>query len=417
MAERLRIRELGQGGDGVGDGHAGPVFVPRALPGELVLAERDGRRARLVEVLEPSPDRVEPFCPYFDRCGGCAAQHVGPSLYGRWKRGLVATALARAGLGEAGIAPLLDAHGSGRRRMTLHGRAGEGGVRVGFMRAGSHELVEIERCPVAVAGLSGAPAAARELAGELADAGKPLDVAVTATDAGLDVDLRGSGPPGEARRQRLVARAIALDLARLSVHGDVLVERRPPTLAVGPAVAVPPPGAFLQATRAGEDALGAEVAAALSGARRVADLFCGVGPFALRLAQGAEVHAVDGDAAMLEALARAARARPGLRRVTTERRDLFRRPLLAPELERFDGLVLDPPRAGAEAQVRQLIPSSLDRVVMVSCDPGTFARDAAALLAGGFALERVLPVDQFKWTAHLEVVGTFRRPARRPRRR
>lgn len=417
MVERVEIRALGAGGDGFGEGPEGPVHVSGALPGETVLAEPGAKRARLVEILTASPDRVAPFCPYYSRCGGCVAQHVGPDLYGAWKRGKVLAALDRAGLGGVAVDELQDGHGAGRRRMTLHGRLLEGRMQVGYMEAGSHRLVEIERCPITVPALARAPEAARIVAAALGGSGKPLDIVVTATEGGLDIDLRGSGPPGEARRQRLVALAAELDLARLSVHGDVLLERRPPAIRVGPALVLPPPGAFLQATEAGEERLGAAVMAGAAGARRVADLFSGLGPFALRLAQRAEVHAVDGDAALLGALDRAMRGTPGLRRVTTERRDLFRRPLLPTELERFDAVVLDPPRAGAEAQVRQLILSSVDKVIMVSCDPGTFARDAASLCAGGFSLARVLPVDQFAWSAHVEMVGVFGRKRARPRRR
>lgn len=414
MAERLTITRLGAGGDGLAEAAGGDVFVPFALPGETVTIGREGGRARLDSVEVASPDRIEPFCPYFGRCGGCVAQHIGPDLYGKWKRAKVASALERAGLSVT-VEPLQDAHGAGRRRVVFHARLVDGATVVGFMEAKSHRLVPIESCPIAVPALSAAPRVAKVLAGLLTGGGKPLDIAVTATVAGLDVDLRGSGDPGETRRQRLIALAAELDLARLSLHGEVLIERRPPASAVGPAAIVPPAGGFLQATAAGEAALAKAVVAGVGRAKRVVDLFAGIGPFSLRLAQGAEVHAVEVERAMLAALDRAARATPGLRRVTTEVRDLFRRPLLPGELDRFDALVLDPPRSGAEAQIAQVIPSSLEHVVMASCDPGTFARDAATLVAGGFAIERVLPVDQFKWSAHVEIVGVFRRAPRRRR--
>jgi 23S rRNA (uracil1939-C5)-methyltransferase len=215
----------------------------------------------------------------------------------------------------------------------------------------------------------------------------------------------------------LIDAAAAQDLARVSLHGDVLVERRPPRVAMGRASVAPPPGAFLQATRAGEEALAALVRGACAGARRIADLFAGCGPFALRLAEDAEILAVDGDAAALAALDRAWRATPGLRRIRVEARDLFRRPLLGPELARFDAVALDPPRAGAEAQARQLADSTVPVVASVSCDAGTFARDAAVLTAGGYRLERVTPVDQFKYSAHVELVGVFWRESRRRSRR
>ena len=416
MAERVAIARLGASGDGIAEGPGAPLFVPGALPGETAAIERDGERARLLAIESASPDRAQPFCPYFDRCGGCVAQHVGLGLYENSKLGRLAEALRRAGL-DAPVGPLVDAHGDGRRRVTFHARSVEGRMAVGFMERRSHTLVPIDHCPITVPALRAAPQAAAAVAAVLADKGKPLDLAVTATEGGLDIDVRGPGPLGERIRQRLIAVAGERDLARLSLHGEALVARRQPSVVTGRARVVPRPGGFLQATAAGEAAITAAIAAGSEGAKRVADLFSGHGPVALRLAERAEAHAVESDGASLAALDRAARETPGLRRVTTETRDLFRRPLLPLELERFDAVVLDPPRAGAEAQVRQLTLSSCDRVIMASCDAGTFARDAAALVGAGFALERVTPIDQFKWSAHLEMVGAFRRPRARTRRR
>lgn len=418
--ETVAIARLGARGDGLAaDGR----IVPGALPGETVGVEPEAPgRARLVGVAVPSPERIAPFCPHFGRCGGCAIQHLAPSPYAAWKRGLVVEALSRAGL-DAPVAALVDAHGEGRRRITLHLRRVEGRLRAGFMAARSHALVPIAHCPAAVPALARAPAVAEALAAPLGDR-KPVDIQVTATRAGLDVDIRGYGRVEGALSRTLVERAGQLDLARLSNHGEVLVERRPPALAFGSAAVVPPPGGFLQATRAGEAALGALVAEAVEAeaskaggrrVRRIADLFSGCGPFALRLAAAGEVHAVDGEADALARLERAARSAPGLRRVTTERRDLFRRPLLKPELARFDAVVLDPPRAGAEAQAARLAEaarlagSAVPLVIGVACDAGTFARDAAILVGGGYRLEGVTPVDQFKWTPHVEMVGVFRR--------
>ena len=407
--EEVFIERLGPSGVGIAEALGGRVEVPFALPGETVRIERSGRRARLHGIDEASPDRIEPFCRYYARCGGCLFQHLRDDVYASWKRGKVAGALAAHGL-DTPLGDLIDAHGQGRRRIVLHVRPVDGKARAGFMATGTHDLVPIEVCPITVPALAEAPRIAEALARDGMAEGKPLDVAVTATSAGLDVDLRGSGRPGERKIQNLISLAQILDLARLSIHGEALIERRAPAIVMGDSVVVPPPGSFLQATARGEDVLAAEVAEAAGGAKRIVDLFSGAGPFTLRLARRADVHAVEGQAAMLAALDRAARETPGLRRVTTEARDLFRRPLLGLELERYDLAVLDPPRQGAEAQVRQIVLSSLDRVIMVSCDAGTFARDAAALVAGGFVPERVTPVDQFKWSAHVEVVGVFDRP-------
>lgn len=409
MAERIRIEGLGARGDGVGPG---PTFVPYTLPGETAVVERDGARARLLAVEDPSPDRIEPFCPYFFQCGGCVTQHLASEPYGAWKHGLVLETLRRARI-EAEVAPLVDAHGEGRRRLTFHARHTPEGLRVGFMALRTHDLVAITHCPIGAPALLPSPAAALGLARRLERSRKPLDLQVTGTQAGLDVDIRGHGEVSPKLRQALVDAANELDLARLSLHGDIVVERRQPVVAMGRASVLPPPGSFLQATGLGEETLGALVVEACGGAKRVADLFAGCGPFSLRLAERAEVHAVEQDKAAMQALDRAARHTAGLRRVTTEPRDLFRRPLLTPELDRFDAVVLDPPRAGAEAQARQLAASKVPVVASVSCDPGTFARDAGLLIAGGYRLERVVPVDQFRHSPHVELVGVFRRPKAR----
>ncbi|GEP02108.1 class I SAM-dependent RNA methyltransferase [Methylobacterium oxalidis] len=412
-AVTVTIRHLGARGDGIAEDG---TPVPGALPGEQVAIRRAGPRAELVAVEAPSPDRIAPFCPYFGRCGGCAVQHLAPVPYAGWKRGLVTGALSQAGL-DLEPEPLRDAAAPGRRRITLHVRAVEGRAEAGLMAARSHALVAIDHCPITVPALHGAPEVARRLSAPLGHGRKPLDVAVTATLAGLDVDIRGHGPVSEGVRAALVRLAEELDLARLALHGDTVVERRQPAILSAGLPRVPPPGSFLQATQTGEAILSDLVLDALEGRpKRVADLFAGSGPFTLALARRSEVHAVEGEAAALASLDRAARAATGLRRVSVERRDLFRRPLLAHEADAYDAVVLDPPRAGAQALAAQLAQSRVPQVIMVSCDPGTFARDAAALVAGGYALERVTPVDQFAYSGHVELVGVFRRPAMRRRR-
>ncbi len=408
MNETLTIARLGQRGDGVAEAADGQVFVPFALPGETVRAVRDGDRAQIVEILAPSASRVAAICPLFTRCGGCAAQHMGEGLYAEWKRQQVVTALSRAGL-ETEVTPVVDAHGVGRRRVTFHARRDHDGMRVGFMAAGTHDLVEVEACPVLAPGLERAPIVAQHLANRLRSSNKPLDIQLTASQAGLDVDIRGHGPAGDALRRQLTEVAGRLDLARLSMHGDVIVERRAPFLLMGKAAVTPAPGGFLQATAEGEAILSRLVIEAIPKAKRVADLFAGCGPFSLRLAEKALVSAFESDKAAIQALSRAANHTQGLKPVTAEARDLFRRPLLEHELNAFDAVVLDPPRAGAEAQAKRLAASKVPLVAYVSCDAGTFARDAALLVAGGYALERVTPVDQFRYSAHIELVGVFRK--------
>ena len=419
MIERLSISRLGQRGDGVAETPQGLVFVAGAVPGDTVTAQVDGDRGRLISVDIPSPDRVTPFCPLFGRCGGCATQHVGPKLYSAWKREGLVNALRHAGI-DVTVDPLVAAHGEGRRRVTFHVRRvpGEGKpvIETGFMAARSHDIVIVDACPLLTPGLARAPQVAHAIGEALAGSSKPLDVQVTDTEGGLDVDVRGHGPASPSARRSLALLANQLDIARLSMHGDVIVERRTPSVKIGKALVVPPPGGFLQATMAGEDALGGLVTAAVGKAKMVADLFAGVGTLALRLAEKATVHAVESEGAAMLALDRAVRQTQGLRTVTIETRDLFRRPLLGPELARFDAVVFDPPRAGAEAQAKYLAESSVPVVVAVSCNASTFARDAALLIGGGYTLARVTPVDQFLHSAHVELVGVFEKKQAKKRR-
>jgi len=417
VGERVTIQRLGAKADGIATTAEGPVFVPYALPGETVEIDRDRARAQLLQVIEPSPERETPFCPYFGECGGCATQHMRHGFYQAWKRDVLVQTLRHARI-DAPLDPLIDAHGEGRRRVTLHVRFPDGAMHVGYMAARSHHVVEIDHCPIAVPALQrAAPTVARAIGVHLAKTRKPLDIQITATRAGLDVDIRGHGPMKDKDRLGLAELAASLDLARLSLHGDVIVERRAPALLMGRAAVVPPPGSFLQATERGEATMAEFAVEACQGAKRVADLFSGCGPFALRLAERSEVHAVETDKGSVAALDKAARATPGLRRVSVEARDLFRRPLLLPELNVYDAVVIDPPRAGAEAQARQIAASKVPLVVSISCDAATFARDAAILMESGYRLERVVPIDQFKHSPHLEVIGILRRDTAGKKRR
>ena len=411
MIERLEIVGIGHHGDGVARGPEGAIYVPGTLPGETVEVEEvpgHPDRRRLLNVENESPARVTPICPHFGVCGGCAVQHWDEAHYRAWKRDLVVEALRQAGL-DAPVGELVDAHGEGRRRAVFHARSGSKGVlEVGFAAARTHRIVAIDRCPVLAPNMNGAIRASWALAETLGPTKKPLDIAVTASDAGLDVDVRGSGPLKPTLMTALAGVAAKHDLARLTRHGELVALSRSPTLPIGKAIVHLPPAAFLQATAEGEAALARLTLAACEGATKIADLFAGIGPFALRLAERARVVAVDDDEAALAALKRAA-ATPGLKPVETERRDLFRRPLLADELKGFDAVVFDPPRQGAEAQARELAASRVPLIVAVSCNPATFARDAATLIEAGYRFADVTPVDQFRYTAHVEIVARLER--------
>ena len=347
---------------------------------------------------DPPQDSATPFCPNFGTCGGCTLQHYGPASYDALKRGLVDDAL-RTHKVAATLEPTIAAHGDGRRRATLHAR----GQEVGYMAARSHDLIDITACPILVPSLQErAPALTRPIAATVGN----CDVAFTATDTGLDVAVRTDK---RIKPEKLTILAQRSNLARLSLNGEIVLQARPPVVRMGKASVEIPIGSFLQATAMAEASLAALVIEGVGRAKSVADLFCGMGPFTLRLAEKAKVFAADSDKAALAALEKALRFTQGLKPVTMKARDLFREPMVPVELKDMDAVVFDPPRAGAEAQARELAKSKVPVVVGVSCEPKTFARDAAILIAGGYRLEKLTPVDQFAWSTHIELVGVFRR--------
>lgn len=408
MNERLVINRIGHRGDGVADAPDGTAYVPYTLPGETVSVETltgQPERRQLLNVETASPDRVEPISPYFGTCGGCALQHWALPRQQEWKRQRVIEALAAVGI-ETAVNPIIDAHGEGRRRIVLHARRQNGALKVGFAAARSHDIVPIDQCPILAPAMSGAIGAARAIA-EAIGGNKPLDIQATTSDNGLDIDVRGSGTLNSATTTALAKVAEEHRLARVTRHGEMVTQRTQPTLTVD-GVKIPlPPGAFLQATSAGEAALAALVLEYTGKAKNVADLFCGIGPFALRLTKTARVTAADSDQPAVDALKRAVAGAKALKPVTAETRDLFRRPLVSIELNKFDAVVFDPPRQGAQAQARELAASKVPIVVAVSCDADSFARDAKILADGGYKLETVTPVDQFRYSAHVEIAARF----------
>jgi 23S rRNA (uracil1939-C5)-methyltransferase len=410
MTERLSIVRLGHRGDGIADA-AEPIYVPYTLPGETVEVEDwpgHPDRRQLLRVEAASADRIATICPHFGVCGGCAVQHWAWDRYRAWKRNLVVSALETAGLTTA-VDDLIDAHGDGRRRAVFHARRGTHAIlSVGFAAALAHHIVPIDRCPILAPALDGALAAAWAIAQALEATNKPLDIAATATDNGLDIDVRGSGPLTADIGLALAPIAERHRLVRLTRHGELVAQRAAPTIRIGRASLHLPPGAFLQATVEGEAALARHVVAHLGAAKTVADLFCGIGPFALRIAEFARVIAVDSDEDAIAALAKAART-PGLRPIEAKARDLFRRPLVAPELRGMDAVAFDPPRQGAQAQARELAKSAVPLIVAVSCNAATFARDAKILVEGGYRLTNITPIDQFRYSPHVEIVARFQR--------
>ena len=411
-AEVLRI---GGQGDGVCQTASGDsLFAPFVLPGETVQLDAQGERGELLEVLSASSERIEPVCPHFTVCGGCALQHWDHAPYLAWKQDKVAQALSREGL-QAEMAPPFATGPGTRRRVALHARKGERGhVRLGYKERRSWSLVEIEVCPITDPRLVAAFPALRKLAAPFLEHPKSAPTLhVTLTGTGLDVDVTGverkSGGLSADAQMRAARVAEQFDFARVTMGGEVIYMARQPMVRLGPATAALPLGGFLQAVPAAEAAMADFAVEAMQGAHRIADLFCGLGTFTFRLAAVAPVFAVDSDAQAIKSLIAATASAPGLKSITAEARDLFRRPVLAQDLKKIDAVLFDPPRAGAEMQSAQIAASKASTVVAVSCDPGTFARDARILVNGGLRLERVMVVDQFLWSPHVELAAVFRR--------
>ncbi|TRC97577.1 class I SAM-dependent RNA methyltransferase [Mesorhizobium sp. WSM4303] len=410
MSTRFTIKRLGSQGDGVAETETGELFIPFTLPGETVTAARERDRATLMAVLEASPLRIDPACRHFTECGGCAVQHLEADAYHQWKRDKVVHALK----GIAGdIGALVPCAPHTRRRVVLAARRAGTGMLLGFHRHLSPEIIPIEECPISLPEIVAALDRLRSVADLVCATTKSFRMAVTVTGSGLDVAVYESGKLGEHQRRVASNFVMANGFARLSIDDEIVIEPKKPVVMFGTVAVAVPPGAFLQATEAAEQAMADIVGGHLKRAKKVADLFAGCGSFALRLAAKSEVHAVEGDAAALSALDRGSRFATGLKRVTGERRDLFRRPLTFKELNAFDGVVFDPPRAGAEDQSKQIARSDVPFVAAVSCNPVTLARDLRILMDGGYVLKSVTPIDQFLWSPHVEAVALLEKPKRR----
>lgn len=400
-----RIERLGRRGDGVAISAAGKALAPLTLPGEEIEGEALDGRIAAPRILAPSPDRVKPVCSHYRACGGCSLMHASDGFTTNWKRQVVETALAARDL----PAPIKGVHVSpprSRRRAVLSGRRTKKGALLGFHARASDVITDLTNCHLLRPQIMDALPLLRQIVVAGASRAAELTITVIAGPAGLDVAVTGGKPMDPALFQNLAALAEQGDLARLDWDGQSIT-RRTPALPMGRAMVVPPPAAFLQATAEGEAALLAALRSFTQGAGRIVDLFAGCGTFSLPLAQSASVHAVEGLAAPLQALDAGWRAAPGLHRVTTQIRDLARNPLLPDELSAFDAIVIDPPRAGAEAQMHEIAASGVPKIAFVACDPVNFSRDARILADAGYTLTQLFVVDQFRWSPHVETVAEF----------
>ncbi len=410
--QTLEITAVGARGDGLALGPKGPIYAGFSLPGEQVRARVAGERAEIVEILKESGDRQAAACSHFGRCGGCQLQHWREADYLAWKRSLVVDALSKRGLGGAVVEETIAAWGDGRRRAAFHAAREGARVRIGFIERGGARLTPITQCPALAPKLESTALTLAPLAQVTLPPRGEITLQCLLTEAGVDVSIKGAGRarPERAGFEKLSAITEQLGLARLSIDGELVVERAKPLLRMGRAIVLPPPGAFLQPTLQGEETLARLALEAMGASARVIDLFSGIGTFALRAAERAEVLAVESDAAMLDALKRAADGAGGaLKQVTTLRRDLLRTPLSSLEMKKVDAAIIDPPRSGARLQAEQIARAPIRRVAYISCDAPTFARDVKVLIDHGFSLTRVTPVDQFRWSPHVEIVGALER--------
>ncbi len=409
MSEReLTVSELGHRGDGIARTDTGPIYVAGALPGEVVRARVENGRALDPVIETPSKDRRQPVCKHYDACGGCSLQHLAEEPYLAWKRDLVTNALGDRGI-EFAVSNTIAATAGGRRRAVLTATRAGRHTLLGYHEKASHRLVDIEECPVLDPAIVSALPGLKALAAEVLPKKGELRLTVLCTTTGLDVAIDKADKGYERKIPGLSQKTVDFGLARLSVNGEVILEVRPPLLDMGGIGLVAAPGGFTQATLSAEQTLSRLVMAGVGKAKKVADLFSGAGTFALRLARSANVHAVEGDAAAIAGFDKALRKSQGLKKVTFERRDLYRRPLVRDELEAFDAVVFDPPRAGAQAQAEQLALSKVRTILAVSCNPATLARDLRILIDGGYVLQSVTPVDQFHYSPHIEAVALLRR--------
>ncbi|WP_105429389.1 class I SAM-dependent RNA methyltransferase [Neorhizobium sp. T6_25] len=409
----VTINRLGAQGHGIANGEDGPVYVPYALPGETLAIARNGDHGTVMSTSNPSPDRVTPPCRHFgpdsDACGGCSLQHLADAPYHAFKRNLVVEALKSKGLTPE-VGELVIAHPGERRRVVFSARRTEKELLLGFNRAETNHIVSIVECPIASPGIVARLEAIRAVGKALATGSETFRIAVLETPAGLDLAAEGLKPLDDKQRRTVTETVLALkSIARVSANGEIVIELQKPLVDFGGVKVSPPPGAFTQATKPAEDAMAELVLSHVGKAKRIIDLFAGSGTFSLRLARIAKVHAVEGDEKSVKALDHAARNTQGLKPVSVEKRDLFRRPMMVSELKNYDAVVFDPPRAGAEVQMKELVRSGVKTVVAVSCNPLTLARDLRILVDGGYQIKAVTPIDQFLWSPHVETVALLQK--------
>ncbi len=414
----IEITSVGAQGDGIGEGPDGPIYVPMTMAGDTVKAsitrkDRNGTYANLVEVITPSADRTEGMCKHFGKCGGCSLQMMPDDMYKKWVKSRAVAAIAHHGFdGDLVTDPILSPVGS-RRRVAFKVLKTAGGLVFGFNASGSHQVVPMTECPVAHEAITSLFAPLKQILtttlGDRAAGTVHATLTATGVDLLIDVPMKLSLD----HRVEWAEFADKHDIAAIHWQDDGFMDpviiRREAIMDLSGTYVPLPPASFIQATKEGEDAIVGEIVAACAGSKRVVDLFSGIGTFTFPLAKSSQVLAVEGAQGAIDALKYGSDKAVGLKQIITKHRDLFRRPLTTKELSAFDAIVFDPPRAGAKDQAEEIAKSNATTVVAVSCNPNTFSRDARILVDGGYTLDKVVPVDQFLWSPHVELVGVFKK--------
>ena len=405
----VKIDFVGHKGDGVAHSGGHALYVPFALEGETLAVEGSGPRREISRIIETSAQRIDPVCKHFGTCGGCQMQHMSHAAYETWKLSLVSEPLAKVGITQE-LDGLISFDIASRRKCVFNAQRTGEGLQLGFSERASNEIVSLDNCPVLIPEINVQLDALKDLVASVPISKTPVRVSVLHTENGLDVAIEDAKPLSSAERQVLIKKTIAHKFARLACNQEVLIKTAEPQIAIARTFVSPPPAAFVQALKPAEDIMSDIVSEFLKGCKQVADLYCGIGTFALRLAENSMVYAVEESEAALDSLTQAWRQTGGkLKQIKTEKRNLERRPVTFGELKKMQGLVFDPPRAGAELQARQIAKSRVAKVAAVSCNPTTLATDLEILISAGFEIKRIIPIDQFKYTPHVEVVVLLER--------
>ena len=419
----VKIMALGSKGDGIAETDNGRLFIPFAVPGDRVRVRIEKNAARfcrgkITSVLDPAPQRLDAACEHFSDCGGCSVQQLSDIKYQSWKLQIVKEALSLRKIETPIIKALIPGHISGRRRIRFSARRLGSGTVIGFKRFRSNQIVDVKTCPVTVEKIYNLIPALRELLNGILQVKENAEVAITASDSGLDITLLIPKEPNLSYREIIANFAVKYDIARICWKNlydksletaEPVIERRAVMVHFGKVLVKIPPDAFLQPTVSGEKILSDIVFNAVKESKKVIELFSGCGAFSLPLAnRGIQISAFDLAEDHIFALLQAARDYGMGERVTAETRDLYRRPLDKSEFDEVDAIILNPPRSGAISQIMHIAESRVPMVVYVSCNPNTFARDVYEMTEGGYKLQQLVPVDQFLWSHHIELVGVLK---------